>query len=416
LARSPTLAGVDVTKRIWNSPLGAAVIGGLVVALLSAMAIAAGWIDSNDDSDGVPLAQAPLVKPDGNGPDGSGLTVHDIYQRTAPGVAFIQSQVAQQPSAADPFGGGQGTATGSGFVIDEQGHIVTNAHVVDGANQISVKLGDQPPIEAKVVGRDPSSDLAVVQVDPDKVDLHPLPLDNSSSVQVGDPVVAIGNPFGLDRTATAGIVSALQREIKAPNGFTISDVIQTDAPINPGNSGGPLIDGEGKVVGVNSQIATAGGGGSVGIGFAVPSNTAHDVIEQLLATGKVQHAFLGVTGADVDPEVADVLNLDVNQGALVQQVSPGSPAAKAGIKGGKADVSVGGRRIAAGGDVITAVDGKSVSGMDDVVSAVNSKHPGDEMQLSLVNGSDHRDVTVTLAQRPAHASGGQSPAGPPGLP
>jgi S1-C subfamily serine protease len=418
LARSPTLAGVDAMKRIWNSPLGAAVIGGLVVGLLGGIAIAAGWIDSNDDSDGVPLAQAPLVKPGANSSNGSGLTVHDIYQRTAPGVAFIQSQVAQQPSAANPFGGGRGTATGSGFVIDEQGHILTNAHVVDGAEQISVKLGDnQPTVDGKVVGRDPSSDLALVQVDPDQVDLHPLPLDDSSDTQVGDPVVAIGNPFGLDRTATAGIVSALQREIDAPNGFTISDVIQTDAPINPGNSGGPLIDAAGKVIGVNSQIATAGGGGgSVGIGFAVPSNTANDVVEQLLATGKVQHAFLGVTGADVDSEVADVLNLDVQQGALVQQVVPGGPADKAGIKGGKAEVSVGGRRIAAGGDVITAVDGKTVSGMDDVVSAVNAKAPGDEIQLSLVHGSDRRDVTVTLAQRPQHASGGSSPAGPPGLP
>jgi S1-C subfamily serine protease len=409
---------VDVVKRIWSSPFGAAVTGGLIVGILGWLAIAAGWIDSKNDSDGVPLAQAPLVKPSANSSDSGGLTVHDIYQRTAPGVAFIQSQVQQQSSPADPFGGGQGTATGSGFVIDEQGHIVTNAHVVDGASQITVKLGDdQPTVDAKVVGRDPSSDLAVIQVDPNKVDLHPLPLDNSSNVQVGDPVVAIGNPFGLDRTATAGIVSALQREIDAPNGFTISDVIQTDAPINPGNSGGPLIDSAGKVVGVNSQIATAGGGGgSVGIGFAIPSNTAHSVIEQLLATGHVQHAFLGVTGADVDSQVADVLNLGVQQGALVQQVVPGGPAAKAGVKGGKAEVSVSGQRIAAGGDVITAVDGKPVSGMDEVAAAVNAKQPGDEIQLTLVRGSDHRDVTVTLGNRPKHASGGSGSTGPPGLP
>ncbi len=407
---------MEPVKRIWNSPLGAAVTGGLVVGILGWIAIAAGWIDSNDSSDGVPLAQAPLVKPSASASGGSGLTVHDIYERTAPGVAFIQSQVAQQPSPTNPFGGGQGTATGSGFVIDKEGHIVTNAHVVDGASQISVKLGEQAPVDAKVVGRDPSSDLAVVQVDPGEADLHPLPLDDSSDVQVGDPVVAIGNPFGLDRTATSGIVSALQREIKAPNGFTISDVIQTDAPINPGNSGGPLIDSAGKVVGVNSQIATAGGGGgSVGIGFAIPSNTAHDVVEQLLATGKVQHAFLGVTGADVDPQVADVLNLGVQQGALVQQVVPGGPAAKAGVKGGKAEVSVGGQRIAAGGDVITAVDGKPVSGMDDVVAAINTKQPGDQVKLSLVHGGDHRDVTVTLSQRPARARGSGS-AGPPGLP
>jgi S1-C subfamily serine protease len=408
---------VQTVKRFASTPFGAGVVGGLVVAAFGAIAIAAGWID-NGDGDGVaPIAQAPLARPSSASTTSSkGDTVNQIYRQDSPGVAFIQSQIKQQ---ASPFGGAQsGTATGSGLVIDGDGHILTNNHVVQGGSGITVKLGDGAPVHAKVVGQDPSSDLALLQIDPSGQNLHPLPLDDSSNVQVGDPVVAIGNPFGLDRTATSGIVSALQREIKAPNGFEISDVIQTDAPINPGNSGGPLLDSSGKVIGINSQIETGGsGGGSVGIGFAIPSNTAHDVVQQLLQNGSVQHAYLGVSGADLTPQIADVLNLGVKQGALVQQVVPGSPAAKAGVKGGKTQVSVAGQRISAGGDVITAVDGKPVTGMDDVISAVNLKHPGDQVKLTLVNGGNTRDVTVTLGTRPAHAkptSGQQQQL--PGLP
>ncbi len=218
-------------------------------------------------------------------------------------------------------------------------------------------------------------------------------------------MVAIGNPFGLDRTVTAGIVSALQREIKAPNGFTINNVIQTDAAINPGNSGGPLLDANGQVIGINSQIESPNGGGNVGIGFAVPINTAHQVVEQLLANGQVQHAYLGISGTNLTPQIADVLNLPVKQGALVQTVVPNGPADKAGVKGGTATVSIGGQQIRAGGDVITAIDGKPVTSMDDVVSAVNAKQPGDQVQLSLAHGSQKRTVTVTLGNRPANATG-----------
>ena len=218
-------------------------------------------------------------------------------------------------------------------------------------------------------------------------------------------MVAIGNPFGLDRTVTAGIVSALQREIKAPNGFTINNVIQTDAAINPGNSGGPLLDGNGRVIGINSQIESPNGGGNVGIGFAVPINTAHQVAQQLLANGQVQHAFLGISGANLTPQIADVLNLPVKQGALVQTVVPNGPADKAGIKAGTATVSIGGQQIRAGGDVITAIDGKPVTSMDEVVNAVDAKQPGDQVQLSLTHGSQNRTVTVTLSNRPANATG-----------
>ncbi len=218
-------------------------------------------------------------------------------------------------------------------------------------------------------------------------------------------MVAIGNPFGLDRTVTTGIVSALQREIKAPNGFTINNVIQTDAAINPGNSGGPLLGADGRVIGINSQIESAGGGGNVGIGFAVPINTAHEVVQQLLANGKVEHAFLGITGTDLTPELTDVLNLPVKQGALVQSVVAGGPADEAGVKGGHATTSIGGQRVRTGGDVITAIDGKAVTGMDDVIGVVNQKQPGDEVELRLADGDQERTVTVTLGNRPANAQG-----------
>ena len=372
------------------------------MAALCALALAAGWIGDEGNappaeaSFGAP-AEAPLS-------DQGGLTVNEIYGRTAPGVAYIEAQRAPQASSAlGPIPQGGGTATGSGFVVDADGHILTNAHVVAGAGEIDVKLGDQSPVPAKLVGRDPSTDLAVLEVDPDQVDLHPLGLADSSQVRVGDPVVAIGNPFGLDRTATAGIVSAVQREIQAPNGFSISDAIQTDAPINPGNSGGPLLDASGRVIGVTSQIATGGGNGSVGIGFAVPSSTAQDVVQQLLDNGVVHHAYLGITGADIDPQLADALNLPVDQGALVEQVVNGGPADDAGIQEGDERVAVEGQPILAGGDVITAVDGDTVTGMDDVAAAVNAKQVGDQLTLQLLRDGQRQDVTVTLGERPNHA-------------
>jgi S1-C subfamily serine protease len=401
---------IEALRRYSRNPLGAAVIGGLVVGLLGWIAIAAGWIESSSDNSTPALATAPLPQPASQQSGGKGLTVNQIYQHDSPGVAFIQAQSAPRPpSPFNPFGGGGGgTATGSGFVIDHEGHILTNAHVIQGADKIEVTLGDtdsSEPVSAQVVGKDPSTDIALLKVDAPSDQLHPLTLGDSSQVQVGAPVVAIGNPFGLDRTVTSGIVSALQREIKAPNGFTINNVIQTDAAINPGNSGGPLLDANGNVIGINSQIESGGSGGNVGVGFAVPINTARQVVQQLLANGQVEHAYLGISGSDLTPQVADVLNLPVKQGALVQSVVPNGPADDAGVKGGDATVSIGGQQIRAGGDVITAIDGKPVTGMDDVINVVNGKQPGDEVQLDLTHGSQKRTVTVTLGNRPSSAKG-----------
>jgi S1-C subfamily serine protease len=399
---------IDRSKRFIRAPFGSALLGGLVVGVLGLIAIGAGWIDSGDD-DSTTLTAAPLTRPAADRDQGNDSLVNQIYNEDSPGVAFIQAETSGgQPSPLNPVPDQQGTATGSGFVIDDQGHILTNAHVVDGAQNIEVTLGeDQQPIDARVVGKDTSTDVAVLQVDPDEADLHPLSLGSSSGVKVGDPVVAIGNPFGLERTVTTGIVSALQRQIQAPNGFTISDVIQTDAAINPGNSGGPLLDENGQVIGITSQIATGGaGGGSVGVGFVVPSDTVRDVANQLLDTGEVEHAFLGISGTDVTPEIADALNLPVDEGALVQKVVPDSPADHAGIKAGENEVSVGGQQLLAGGDVITQVDGQTVTGMDDVIAAVNTKQAGDQVTLQVNRDGDTQDVTVDLGERPAQARNG----------
>jgi S1-C subfamily serine protease len=307
-------------------------------------------------------------------------------------------------SSDSPFGLPQeGTATGSGFVVDREGHIVTNAHVVDGADSVSVSFSeDGDSVDAEIKGVDTSTDVAVLQVDPDDVEggLTPVPLGNSSNLEVGDPVIAIGNPFGYSRTVTTGIVSGLQREITAPNGFTIPDVIQTDASINPGNSGGPLLDSNGRVIGINSQIATGGGQGSVGIGFAVPVNTAKKLLPDLKAGEEIERAYLGVQMQDVDPQLAEDLNLAADQGALIVEVTEGGPAEEAGLRGGRTET---GQGVAAGGDLIVAIDGKRVDDSAAVADAISSKKPGDEVEIEYYRGDEQRTVTVPLTERPASA-------------
>jgi S1-C subfamily serine protease len=405
---------VERAKRFSRTPLGSGIAGGLVVAVLGWIAIAAGLVhaSSNDSTVTAPLTPAPVpIKSTGHGD-----TVAQIYRADSAGVAFIEAQqAAKQASPFNLFGlpRGGGTATGSGFVIDTAGHVLTNNHVVAGAQSIHVKLGrSSTSYNAQVVGRDPATDLALLKIDAPSSALHPLSLGDSSSVQVGDPVVAIGNPFGLDQTATTGIVSALQRQIQAPNGFAISNVIQTDASINPGNSGGPLIDSAGQVLGITSQIETAGGGGSVGIGFAIPSNTARQVVSQLERNGKVQHAFLGITGATISPEIATALNLPVKSGVLVQQAVNGGPAAKAGIRGGNTAATIQGANLDLGGDIITAVNGHTLNSMDQLVNIVNAAKPGDTLNVTIRRGANTHTVTVTLGDRPnSVSSSGESGIG-----
>jgi S1-C subfamily serine protease len=399
-------------RRFLKSSFGSALLGGAVVAAFVWIAIAAGWIDSQGST--TTTVAAPISAPvDAKESSESGDTniVNQIYRNDGQGVAFIESTEGQSESQSfnplgEPEGGGGGIATGSGFLIDTEGHIVTNNHVVEGATKVEVKLGSSETSHtAEVVGTDPATDVALLKVDVPADQQHPLSLGNSAKVQVGDPVVAIGNPFGLDRTVTAGIVSALQRQIQAPNGFSISHVIQTDAAINPGNSGGPLIDSSGSVIGINSQIQTGGGtDGNVGIGFAVPINTAREVVEQLEQHGEVKHAFLGINGGSVTPAVAKALKLPVDKGVLINEVVKDGPADKAGVEGGDTEATIEGAKITLGGDIITEIDGKPISSMEDVINAVNGAQPGEKMELTLLRGdNEEKTVTVTLGTRPASA-------------
>ena len=376
------------------------------------MALGGAWaLGAFDNPAPVEEVAAPIqtdVASAATGP--TSIDVAQIYRQSAPGVVQIVS-TSRGAASTDLFGnpipGQTQRALGSGFVIDKEGHVVTNYHVVQGASSIEVSFSNRETVSAKIVGTDPSTDLALLKVDVDAKALTPLTLADSDKVQVGDPVAAIGNPFGLERTVTAGIVSALQREVSAPNDFTIDHVIQTDAPINSGNSGGPLIDAEGRVIGVNSQIETAnGGGGNVGIGFAVPSNTVKSVVAQLLSNGKVDRAFLGVTLQDVQPEVAQVLRLPAKQGVLVASVKPGSPAAKAGIVGGTTQVVVAGDSYQLGGDMIVAVGGKNVTSVDELRDMIAAHKPGDTVRVTIVT-KDGKRVTksVELARQPTSANG-----------
>jgi S1-C subfamily serine protease len=344
--------------------------------------------------------------------NGRGLTVNQIYERAASGVvrvnatnnstSFAPRVVPSDQSPTTP----QSSALGSGFVIDKAGHIVTNYHVVEGANEVTVSFSNRDTVKAEVVGTDPSTDLAVLRVDTSAVALTPLPLGDSDAVRVGDPVVAIGNPFGLDRTVTSGIVSALQRLITAPNQFTIDHVIQTDAPINHGNSGGPLLSSRGQVIGVNTQIETGDTAtGNVGIGFSVPANTVKDVVAQILRTGRVDHAYLGISGQAVTPDVADKYNLAVKKGVVVESVTQDSGADTAGLKGGKTQVVVAGETFVLGGDIIVSFGGKRISSIEQLRDAVAAHKPGDKVKVVIYRDASKTSVTVTLGRQPASPQG-----------
>jgi S1-C subfamily serine protease len=383
--------------RLAASSLISGALGGLVVLVIGSVLIATDVIDTGDETREV-VRQAPITQP-AAGDEGEGRTVSDIYREEGRGVVFVEARgVSEEPSI---FGmpPEEGQATGSGFVVDRDGTIITNAHVVEGSNDVSVRFGeDESPVDAEVLGRDPSTDLAVLKVDPADADnLQPIRLGSSSRVRVGDPVVAIGNPFGFTRTVTTGIVSAKQRRITAPNGFTIPNVLQTDASINPGNSGGPLLDSAGRVIGINSQIATGGGQGSVGIGFAVPIDTAKELLPELRRGEEIKRAYLGVDMVAVTEEIARDLNLPVDRGALLQAVVEGGPADEAGLRGGRTDTGAG---VAAGGDLVVAIDGEPVRNSDDLASAVAERSPGDEVEIEYYRGDQRRTVSVTLGERP----------------
>jgi S1-C subfamily serine protease len=394
-------------------PLLSALIGGAVVAGVIA---AAGGLHSSTST--VTTVQTLTPTRTNASQVATGLTPHDIYVKDAPGVVFVTSTIVQKSeSPFELFGGEtarQGKATGSGIVIDGNGTILTNYHVVENAVKVQVSIEKGQNVEAKVVGKDPSHDLAILRIPTDGLTLHPLTLGDSDTAQVGDPVYAIGNPFDLERTLTTGVISALQREITAPNGFTIDHVLQTDAPINPGNSGGPLLNAQGQVIGINSQIETGGSGdGSVGIGFAVPINTAKSEIAELEKGGTVRGAYIGLISLTIDGSLSS-LNLPVKSGALVQSVQHGTPAEKAGIKGG--NISAEGGAVELGGDIIVSFDGKPVTSSEDLGGYVAAKKPGDTVTLGLLRengkgGYEHKTVTLTLTARPNSVANPNTPAG-----
>ena len=308
-------------------------------------------------------------------------TVSDIYDRASKGVVEISA------TSGGGLGGPSSRAQGSGFVYDEQGHVVTNQHVVAGADTFRVSLWNGKEYAARLVGADPSTDLAVLKIDAPRSVLHPLALANSAEVSVGDPVLAIGSPFGLEGTLTQGIVSALHRQMTAPNNYTITDTIQTDAAINHGNSGGPLSDATGRVIGVNAQIESDSGG-SDGVGFAIPSNTVKPIVMQLVSAGSVAHAYLGITMTGV----AD--------GVMVTEVRPDTPAARADLQAATGTTVENGEEVPEGGDVILSFDGTKVSSPSDLQAAVDARKPGDTVELTILRDGKRLSVEVTLDERP----------------
>jgi len=388
-------------------PFLSGLLGGAIVV---AAALLLGLGDGDDRTTTTIVRQAPLTAQAETAGGSSAadaeddLTAAEIYEEHAPGVVFVRAQIVGQTQS--PFGlePQQGEATGSGFVIDADGNILTNAHVVDGAVKVTVQFDDDRTVDARIVGKDVSTDLALLRVDPDGLDLHPIPFGSSKDVHVGDPVLAIGNPFGLDRTLTTGVVSALQRQITAPNGFAIRDVIQTDAAINPGNSGGPLLDATGKVIGINSQIATSSGG-NVGIGFAVPIETAQEVLPALKQGKPVERAYLGVSSRTIDGSLAGA-GLPVKRGALIQSVEQGSAADKAGLRAGGISAQLAtGESVQLGGDIIVAIDGKEITSSDEVAEAISAKKPGDKVKITFVRDGVRKTVEATLGNRPVDNSG-----------
>jgi S1-C subfamily serine protease len=325
----------------------------------------------------------------------SALTVGEIYRRSYKGVVEI---TVTSSGSSSPLGGEDQRAQGSGFVYDSEGNVVTNEHVVDGAQSVSVRFWNGDSYPATVVGSDASTDLAVIKVDAPSSILKPLTLGDSSKLLVGDGVVAIGSPFGLEETVTSGIVSALHRQMQARNEFTINDSIQTDAAINHGNSGGPLLSSHGQVIGANAQIRSESGG-SDGVGFAIPSNTIKTIASQLIGSGKVEHAYLGVSVQTIPSSVASDLNLV--EGVELRAVRPRTPAATAKLHAATGSKIVDGDSYPTGGDIITAIDGQKVTTSEGLQRAIDAKRPGDTISLEFWRDGESHTIDVKLATRPS---------------
>ena len=382
--------------------VGAAALAAAFLAL--SIAACGGGSSSSGDTRTVEHTKVQVVEGLGKG----GFDPAAIYDKLSPGVVTITSLFGSAKSLDAILGGGS-AAEGSGFVIDGDGHVATNAHVITNgtgakitkAKAVYVQFSDGNQVQAKIVGFDPNADVGLLKVDPKGLDLVPLSLGHESGVKVGDPVAAIGSPFGEENSLSVGVVSAENRTIEALTNFSISDAIQTDAAINRGNSGGPLLDSHGRVIGINSQIRSSSGGGSVGVGFAVPVDAVRRSIQQIRANGQVRYAYIGISSQQLYPQLARKLKVPVDNGALVADVVKGGPADKAGMKGGTKEIRFQASLVKLGGDVITKVNGQPLTRKDDFSSRITQFKPGDTITLEVYRDGQKRNVSVTLAERPS---------------
>jgi S1-C subfamily serine protease len=364
------------------------------------------------DEGGAPRSETTRVEVIENSGEGGGFDAKAIYESEAPGVVTVVSLFGSGglDSVLEGEGGG---GVGSGFVLDGKGEIATNAHVVttgEGdairrAREVYVEFADGNTVEAEVVGADPNADIALLRIDPSGLRLRPLPLGESAGVEVGEPVAAIGSPFGEEQSLSVGVVSAIDRSIESLTQFAISGAIQTDAAINPGNSGGPLVDGEGRVIGVNQQIKSTSGGGE-GVGFAVPVDAVKRSLDMLREDGEADYAYLGVSSVELYPQLVEKFELDVDKGAWVQQVNPGGPAEQAGIRGGGNEVEFQAQTFHPGGDIITKVDGKAIETSAQLADLIADYPPGEEVPLEIHRDGDVREIEVKLGERPLGDVGG----------
>lgn len=319
-----------------------------------------------------------------------------VYRQYGPGVVNITTTVVNYDFFLSPL---PGQGTGSGSIIDSQGRILTNHHVIQKAETLQVTLANGSKYHARLVGADPDNDLAIIQIEASSEQLAVIPLGRSSDLMVGQKVLAIGNPFGLDRTLTVGVVSSLGRSLRAQNGRLIRGIIQTDAAINPGNSGGPLLDSDGRMVGVNSAIFSPSGA-NIGIGFAIPVDTVKRVLPQLITQGYVSRPWLGISGQDVTPQIAEALHLPASRGILIAQVIRDSPAEKAGLRGGKRPAQVFNQRLIVGGDLILEADGRPVEGTEALTDFIEAGKTGDIIHFTIIRDGETHRVEVTLQEWP----------------
>ncbi len=378
----------------------------LVTALIAGCGGGGGGTDSNTPAASATQTATQVVV---EASDGS-FNPAQIYKDVSPGVVTIDSVF--QGGVSDILGGGGSAGQGSGFVVDKDGDIVTNAHVVTSgghlngggtpreAKQVFVEFGDRNRVPAEIKGFDADADVALIKVDPDGLDLEPVTLSDRSSFAVGEPVAAIGSPFGEEQSLSVGVVSATNRTVEGLTNFGIDNAIQTDASINPGNSGGPLLDAKGQVIGINEQIASSSGSNS-GVGFAIPVTSVRYSLDQLKANGKVDYAYLGVTSESLYPQLADHLGLDTDSGALITDVVNGSPADDAGLRGSSGEDTFQLQRVKTGGDVVVAVDGKPVLQNNDLSKLIAAQRPGDTVTLEIIRDGNKQSVDVHLGSRPA---------------